>query len=99
MKRTMEKTINRYSMVMISCKAYFKAMMTTNSISGFRKTGCYPLCPDVIVREQLLPSEVSAQVMTIKTGRGAVDDVFVGMVEKKKQLARLSVVATNHLLL
>jgi len=89
MKRNMGQTIDRYSMGRIACKAYLKAMTPTNIISGFRKTGCYPLCPDVIARERLYPSEAFREaapvhkVMAMKTGRGAVDDFLAEMAEKK----------------
>ena len=89
MKRNLGQTVDKYCMGRIASNAYLKAMTPMNIISGFRKTGCYPFCPDVISRDKLFPCETFRtaaplqKVMAMKTGRGAVDDFLVEMAEKK----------------
>ena len=57
MKRNIGQTVDKYCMGKITSNAYLKAMTPMNIISGFRKTGCYPLCPEVISRDKLFPCE------------------------------------------
>ncbi len=56
MRRNIGTIVDRYNICEISSKAYAKSNTPANIISGFRRTGIYPLNPDVVTPALLAPS-------------------------------------------
>ena len=52
-------TVTRYNVCkMFAYKVYCKSLSPENLHSGFRRTGIFPLNPDDIPKDKLLPAEV-----------------------------------------
>jgi hypothetical protein len=58
MKQNMGKVVTRYEIAQLASRAYLKAMTPWNIVSGFRKTGIFPLNKHAIEAEKLLTCEV-----------------------------------------
>ena len=56
--RLTSATVTRYNVCELACKVYCKSLSPENLHSGFRRTGIFPLNPDAIPKDKLLPAEV-----------------------------------------
>ena len=80
MQRNMGRTITKYEICTLACKAYLKAMTPLSIQNGFRKTGIFPLKADAITQEKFFPCESFREknpigkVKAIKQGKKALDD-------------------------
>ena len=76
----MGRTITKYDICSLACKAYLKAMTPLSIQNGFRKTGIFPQKADAITQEKFFPCESFrdknpiGKVKAIKLGKKAVDD-------------------------
>lgn len=79
MRENMGRSITKYEMTEIACKAYLRAMNPANIVAAFKKTGIYPLDRNVIEQDKLFPSEAFVdstpikKVIAIKSGKDAVE--------------------------
>ncbi|XP_052258935.1 uncharacterized protein LOC127863447 [Dreissena polymorpha] len=89
MQEHIGETVTKYMMAKIACKAYLKAMVPANIVAGFRKTGIFPCCPEVVPADKLYPSEAFREtsplfkIMEIKSGKEAVEKYLLLKAEKK----------------
>jgi hypothetical protein len=78
----MGKTITRYEICKLACKAYLKSMTPINILSGFKKTGIFPLSPEEVPMQKLLPCErlrenkPMQKAKAMKEGKDAVEEFF-----------------------
>lgn len=90
MHQHMGQTITKYEICSIACRAYLRAMTPLNIQSGFRKTGVYPLCKEVISMEKLIPCESFREekpiekAKALKSGKSAVEE-FLRVKEERQQ--------------
>ncbi|XP_053372904.1 uncharacterized protein LOC123565518 [Mercenaria mercenaria] len=91
MQENVGKTITRFDMARLACKAYLKSMSPLNIQAGFRKTGIYPLSQDVITMEKLFPAEgfreenPTDKVKALKAGKEAVEEFVKLKLEPRNQ--------------
>ena len=58
MRDNIGRTITKYDMCAIACRAYLRSMAPMNIIAGCRKTGINPLSKESVPPEKLFPSEI-----------------------------------------
>lgn len=56
MTENMGRSVTKYEMTEIACKAYLRAMSPSNIVAAFKKTGICTLDRDAVEREKLFPS-------------------------------------------
>ena len=82
MNKHMGKNITRYDICQLACKAYLKSVTSVNIMSGFKKTGIFPLSPEKVPMQKLLPCKSFREekqlqkVKAMKEGKEAVEQFF-----------------------
>ncbi|KAH3805296.1 hypothetical protein DPMN_133594 [Dreissena polymorpha] len=75
----MGKSVTKYDMTALACKAYLRAMCPSNITGAFKKAGIYPLDGNAVEREKLFPCESFTdntpvqKVKAMKKGKDAVE--------------------------
>lgn len=92
MKQNLGKVVSRYEVAQLASKAYLKAMSPWNIVSGFKRTGIFPLNKQVIEAEKLLTCEAFRdktplqKAKAVMAGGQAVTDYL----EKKQSASALA---------
>jgi hypothetical protein len=66
-QRETGKTVDRYSVSMIACKAYATALSAKNLQAAFKKAGIYPFCPESVDNDLMETNRLRSELQPCPT--------------------------------